>query len=295
MTKILVILGNGFDLDLGLKTSYKDFWNAKGDILIRMRLKSDEIKEGVILPPLALEFQKAYNTEKWFDIEDILRKYASANNDYHNSHTELLIRNATYDGPNQEANEGFFEIVKEELIAYIAEQENNAKLKSKSHAASFLRRLSNSKDDILICSFNYTEVNKLTAKLGIKKEFVSKHLHGAIKENVAVLGIGEYTIREGYEYLLKSEQGVNRQTFEKLLQYADKIIFFGFGFGYNDLHYFAEFFNAIRDGKLKTNIELYTLNNQSAEEIFKRIGTIGVTKGDLFTNANLHIVTTEKT
>lgn len=27
--KIVLIIGNGFDLDLGLKTSYKDFWESK--------------------------------------------------------------------------------------------------------------------------------------------------------------------------------------------------------------------------------------------------------------------------
>ena len=27
--KIVLILGNGFDLNLGLKTSYKDFWESK--------------------------------------------------------------------------------------------------------------------------------------------------------------------------------------------------------------------------------------------------------------------------
>ena len=27
--KIVLILGNGFDLDLGLKTSYKDFWESE--------------------------------------------------------------------------------------------------------------------------------------------------------------------------------------------------------------------------------------------------------------------------
>ena len=26
--KVVLILGNGFDLDLGLKTSYKDFWES---------------------------------------------------------------------------------------------------------------------------------------------------------------------------------------------------------------------------------------------------------------------------
>lgn len=27
--KIIFVLGNGFDMDLGLKTSYKDFWESK--------------------------------------------------------------------------------------------------------------------------------------------------------------------------------------------------------------------------------------------------------------------------
>ena len=33
MTNIALVLGNGFDLDLGLKTRYCDFWEAKKSVM----------------------------------------------------------------------------------------------------------------------------------------------------------------------------------------------------------------------------------------------------------------------
>ena len=66
--KIVLILGNGFDLDLGLKTSYKDFWESEfcpkayPAPLIRhlnQRWKEDDI-----------------DTVKWYDLENELFEYA---------------------------------------------------------------------------------------------------------------------------------------------------------------------------------------------------------------------------
>ena len=61
------ILGNGFDLDMGLPTTYakfaeSQFWPLKD--------------EDLFLSPLAQTLQEAKDTESWFDIEDILFKYA---------------------------------------------------------------------------------------------------------------------------------------------------------------------------------------------------------------------------
>ena len=72
------------------------------------------------------------------------------------------------------------------------------------------------------------------------------------------------------------------------------MIFFGVSFGFNDFQYFKEFFLAIKEGKLKTSIDIYTKDEKSANDIFQRLSAIGVTKRDLFINADLHIEQTVK-
>jgi Bacteriophage abortive infection AbiH len=66
MTNNLFIIGNGFDLSLGLPTSYGDF------------LKSDNFLQHTNLP--LFEYLKAVNESlRWIDIEAELVKYSSKN------------------------------------------------------------------------------------------------------------------------------------------------------------------------------------------------------------------------
>ena len=66
MNKTLLIIGNGFDLNLGLKTGYCDF------------IKSDYFKKEVNnnnqLCKYLLNQQELYN---WIDIENELKKYST--------------------------------------------------------------------------------------------------------------------------------------------------------------------------------------------------------------------------
>ena len=65
--KIVLILGNGFDLDLGLKTSYKDFWESEfckcncfpAPIINHLNQRWIDNREGV----------------KWYDLENELMNY----------------------------------------------------------------------------------------------------------------------------------------------------------------------------------------------------------------------------
>ena len=58
--KTLVILGNGFDLDLGWKTSFKDFYEAK-------RQKFDQYNRLSYIAAMI-------NGEYWYNLEGYLRK-----------------------------------------------------------------------------------------------------------------------------------------------------------------------------------------------------------------------------
>jgi len=60
----LLIIGNGFDLDLGLKTSYSDF------------IESDNFKSIAHKYQLLNFLSEKFHTEKWIDLENFLRLFA---------------------------------------------------------------------------------------------------------------------------------------------------------------------------------------------------------------------------
>lgn len=66
-----LIIGNGFDLDLGLHTSYRDF--AKSDL---WPIGYQEQKESFLAQKL-----QADSYENWFDLENSLCEYAQEKRD----------------------------------------------------------------------------------------------------------------------------------------------------------------------------------------------------------------------
>ncbi len=71
MKKVVVILGNGFNLDLGLKTSYSDF--AESDFWQNLM---DNNGHSLDDPRLLGFLNNKYEVEKWIDIEVALLEYA---------------------------------------------------------------------------------------------------------------------------------------------------------------------------------------------------------------------------
>lgn len=61
-TKTLIILGNGFDLDLGWKTSYNDFFQSKRQYLFILNGMS--------------YIRNMIESEYWYDLEGYLRNIA---------------------------------------------------------------------------------------------------------------------------------------------------------------------------------------------------------------------------
>lgn len=64
--KIVLILGNGFDLDLGLKTSYKDFWESE---FCPINYPAPLIHH------LNQRWEDGLDAVKWYDLENELLKY----------------------------------------------------------------------------------------------------------------------------------------------------------------------------------------------------------------------------
>lgn len=63
--KHIYVIGNGFDIDLGWRTSYKDFYNSKIECWRRSYFKDDEL----------MYYVMEHAGENWYDLEKTLYDY----------------------------------------------------------------------------------------------------------------------------------------------------------------------------------------------------------------------------
>ena len=147
----ILIIGNGFDLDLGIKTKYIDFANSEyWPFKERFSFEENTL-------PYFLNSHKN-NVETWFDLEELLAKFARDNS--------ILSK--------EKINETMsdFEILKKKLKEYLEKQEEVffEKMKKKTHTQrmksshSILQdflEMQNSK----IYTFNYTNTQKIAKNL----------------------------------------------------------------------------------------------------------------------------------
>lgn len=289
MRNVLIVLGNGFDLDLGLNTSYIGFWNSKKEAIQKDYLEHFNSRN-VSMPTFSEDIDK--NIYSWGDLEDVIRINTSPATINNMDHALAVFRIAELKG-NISANQLYFNYLKQELINYLKEQQSQ-NINEHSLAAQCLKKWGASEDKLNIYTFNYTDINEYAHKININKNFAVNFIHGNLNDKNIILGVGEEQLYKGYEFVLKKVQGAKISPIEEALLNAEKIVFFGVSFGFNDFQYFKEFFLAIKEGKLNITIDIYTKDEQSTEKIFQRLSEIGVTRRDLFINSKLHVEQTMK-
>lgn len=87
MAELALIIGNGFDVDMGLPSKYSDFAKSSEfhDLARRMNdMYYVEERDN----SLVLQIQKASNESNWFDIEEEIHKYVVN----HSSLDENMVR-----------------------------------------------------------------------------------------------------------------------------------------------------------------------------------------------------------
>ncbi len=253
--KELIIIGNGFDLSLGLKTSYRDF--VQSEIF-----KSLPRASNLFVPYLA----PASEDSNWIDIENELKKisqsYTSPENDYYELCSKLkeYMASITYDTLNRN-----------------------------SHAFNFISTLMGT--DFLILDFNYTNTTKLLLKeVGFTDDHISKTLikvHGSIEEGDIIFGVEDKAeIVPSHVFFKKSFN----KTFKgiNLFNEADKIEtikIFGHSLGDTDFMYFHKLFETISDESyqgLSKKIYLYYHGQESYKNLHIQL--------EKLTNCNLFVL-----
>ncbi len=279
--KIVVILGNGFDLDLGLKTSYKDFWESEfcpkgypAPIIQHLNQRWDEDLDAVKWYDLENELLNYYKRRLQFAnypdvVPDYLLEYIRSfdaydyfNKSYSNvdKKMEILVElgYAKYKGmrhlayiPYQEdfkqsqswRDRKALDLIKEGLNKYLQTVDpSSRKTDSVANTLLLLLKLSSvAGDEISIYSFNYTHV------LFDGKELSGipvHYMHGNCEMGRLIVGTRDDNgIDQSYDFLQKTmDDYYSPSDIVAALNTADEVIIFGHSLGENDRQYFAPFF-----------------------------------------------------
>lgn len=228
----LLIVGNGFDLGIGFKTSYKDFMGSpnfpsSGSSGLAQHLVS--VKESNL---------------GWVDIEQELSNYSRILG-------ELEKRNMIPDF--QEATEEFrseHEELKNALWSYLRNATSQSPVIKRDNYAK--RVLENFGIDHRIVTFNYTDtIERLSRGYYSTQNHNLLHVHGSLEPGDSIVfGVEDSAELPKEHVFLYKAYSPSKKTYEfsQWLKEADKIIFYGYSLGDTDRQYFAKFLQELCKG-----------------------------------------------
>lgn len=281
--KIVLILGNGFDLDLGLKTSYKDFWESEF---------CPKDYPAPLIQHLNDHWKEDMESVRWYDLENELHAYAiiedktdvidEKQRSYIRTHSDYeLTLASTYNGVDDVftslvqtgiiriagvlrsayipfrddllesatwRDRKAVELIKEGLCKYLKSISGEATV-NHSIALSVLLAANcarESGDFLNIYTFNYTP---LPVDHGNGFQNIVHYVHGNCEKGKIIIGTrDDGEIDEGYDFLQKSfDPNFNPPSLVAYLLEADEVIIFGHSIGENDRQYFKAFFKQQTD------------------------------------------------
>lgn len=266
MSKTLLILGNGFDLDLGLETSYKNFYDSDNWPFLKEDSES----------PLANHLYKKFKNG-WFDLEDAMGEYFQQN-----LGIELASSQVEFEG------------ISIALMKYLEKVQKDG-IKTGSYGAALLTAVCESKCENKIYSFNYTDIKTFAEQMDIKGDCETIHVHGSLKDKNIILGVGDYTkLPKENMFAYKTFNPRYKSTFlAKDLQSFDNIIIFGHSISKIDYPYFQRFFNDIAKGSLENKyVRILTFDEKSKSEIKSNIREMEENLVSIYNSCDFDILTT---
>lgn len=281
----LLILGNGFDLDLGLNTRYSDFANSEF-----WPFKHRLLGLGGYL-------NRHRSSDKWFDLELSMANYCEKMR-YIKLLGRLYERRCNKD---ERDDKKLIKGLQEYLIEEFNRINSQKLFKKDSVAARILRAVCTSLVPGTIYTFNYTNLKTIAKALSPDVEVgcSPNYIHGELSGDSIILGFNERRPRipEFYVRFCKNRRAHYSSThlFSSIVEY-DNIVFHGLSFGEIDNVYFANFFKKLAAGHLNGKyIRIITKDNNSRQSIFKNVQMMSGTTLNLYKVADFKILTTDGT
>ena len=280
--KIVLVLGNGFDLDLGLKTRYQDFWES--DFCPRKY-------PAPLIAHLNGKWPENLDKVKWYDLENELLKYYYITQDS-NTYTDCIteeeksflkgfsayehacgLYNDKLDLVVSLINKGVLlydgnilghvdEYLKEDALKSPIWRDHKAFQLIKEGLCNYLNTIHPSRDASSSIAFqvlayldeaarNNNYVNIYTFNYtrvllnGSAPRFATVHyVHGKCEDGKIIIGTrDDQNLNEDYDFLQKSfDPSFDPPALVEDLREADEVVFFGHSIGENDRQYFKAFF-----------------------------------------------------
>lgn len=278
--KGIIILGNGFDLDLGLETNYSDFAKSRFWTEL-MEANSHSLDPGRLLGFL----RQKYYVEKWIDIEKSLLEFA-------------LKKTKHKDVSLAKDDKEDFVLLCRALKEFLLEQQSTFNPGINSVAEIILQSFPRLTSASALYTFNYTRLNVLANKMGIGMGKDAVHIHGSLKDDgELILGIDtREQIIEEYAFLFKTQNRQYRHTdILKDLQNRDEYIFFGHSLNGMDYSYFSLLFTRLTVSHQTTPRLTIITKNEDEENRFKNfLRRSNVSLQELYSNSNPTFILTDE-
>ncbi|WP_434503986.1 AbiH family protein [Prevotella sp.] len=287
-TRNIFVIGNGFDLDLGMKTKYSDFAQSS-----YWPISDSPVNQGPLYSYLYEYKKNLKDIEKinWFDLEEAFLDFATAQKRY------------TYEEKDVEQDQQCFLNLECKFSEYLNDAQSKLEYSVVDKiSVNVLNAIRGNGYFKYIYSFNYTDFSAL-AKYYINylPENVV-NIHGSLADDSIILGINDKVkVPKPYRFLFKSRSKFyNSNNLVENLLNADECVFFGMSFGSIDSIYFKHFFNEVinnaKDDKTakKKNITIFTYNEESRASIMDNLYDMNISMSDLYASANFSFVTTQK-
>lgn len=287
--KVLLILGNGFDLSLGLRTSYNDFIESdlfKKRVAIKYypNSKIDEHDKNIYN---YLILQK--RLKNWIDVEMELMHYASQQRVEYHKEKEGLLHTSYLSNRSDDIIQNSYKLLCRDLQIYM--RSLNYEMVNEGSLSLNLLKMVLAKKNSEVITFNYTDIGRLVSKPRGSVEF----MHGNINDGI-ILGFQRFeNMALGYDYMIKSENTLykSRHLAEKMLN-ADEVIIYGHSLGETDHCYFKPFFEEqVGENAKPRRLTIFTLNGESSYNITQQMVVLTDKKYQLFQdNTDVNIIRT---
>ena len=238
----ILIIGNGFDLNLGLKTSYKDF------------IESSQFQNLVDSEnSMALYFNEKNEINNWVDIEREITAFST---------------NITNEGFNLKED---FNSIKNALMEYLEEAQNK-EIDENSKAFEIIKEL----DTVdYIFNFNYTNSILRIANILNIQFLEDKHcyIHGSLKEQNIIFGVEDDARVQSNHIFFKKAYNKNHGIYnvKSTLVRENEIIIFGHSLGVTDSSYFKSYINDRSTFDDYVNLKFYYYGESGWDEMMKII------------------------
>lgn len=283
--KYTVVIGNGFDLDLGFNTRYSDFVESE-----EWKLMYDERSKVSKKNSLLQYLNGKRYIDEWFDIEQALYDYVSKRQD------GTFVNNV-------EIDEKDYDLVCKALTEYLINHiKRNLHDLNETNAGKFLYALCNLyktiSTDRRIYSFNYTPLYLFAKVLNTLDHIDVEYIHGQLENNTIILGIEVDDISQiapGYSFLIKSNSiSYASSNLPADLLNSQEVIFYGHSMNSIDIGYFEEYFHQMEVNFDDTKqITIITYDDDSKRAFFDSLRKNHINVRKLFTHSAINVIRTK--